>query len=137
MARRLKTDKTIFFPWERGAPFLRGLGLARARPILAAAALAAVMIVLGSRERERVAVRSTQATIGVIARSVDAFRADHDKNCPDSLTDLKALGYTKVEPKDAWGHPLRLLCPGFSHRDSYDLISDGPDGVFGGLDRVE
>jgi len=137
MAKRHKSEKTIFFPWERGAPFLRGLGLARARPIIAAVGLAAVLIILGSRERERVAVRSTRATIGVISKSVDAYRADHDKSCPDSLADLKTQGYTKVEPKDAWGHPLRLLCPGFSHRDSYDLISDGPDGVFGGLDRVE
>ncbi len=137
MARRHKSEKTIFFPWERGAPLLRSLGLARARPILAAVALAVVLVILGRRERDRIAVRSTRATIGVVAQSVDAYRADHDKACPDALGDLKTLGYTKVDPKDAWGRPLRLLCPGFSHRDSYDLISDGPDGVFGGLDRVE
>ena len=137
MAKRQKTDKTIFFPWERTAPLLRGLGLARARPILAAIAFAVLLFVLGTRERHKVGVRSTRATIGVVAQGVDAYRADHDNHCPDSLADLKKLGYTKVDPLDAWGRPLRLLCPGFEHRDSYDLMSDGPDGVFGGLDRVE
>ena len=137
MARRRKTEQTIFFPWERTVPMLRGLGLSRARPIVAALLLAALLLVLGMRERTQVGVRSTRATIGVVAQGLDAYRADHDMKCPDSLADLKKLGYTKVEPRDAWGRPLRLLCPGFSHRDGYDLISDGPDGVFGGLDRVE
>jgi general secretion pathway protein G len=137
MAKRRKTDKTIFFPWERTAPLLRGLGLARVRPILAAVVFALFLLLLGMRERQKVGVRSTRATIGVVAQAVDAYRADHDNHCPDNLADLKKLGYTKVDPLDAWGRPLRLLCPGFEHRDTYDLMSDGPDGVFGGLDRVE
>ncbi len=135
--KRRKTEQTIFFPWERPIPFFRGLGLARARPIVAALVLAAIFLLLGLRERKKAGVRLTRTTIGVVARGVDAYRADHEGKCPDDLGDLTKLGYSKVEPRDAWGHSLRLLCPGFSHRDSYDLMSDGPDGQFGGLDRVE
>ncbi len=137
MARRRKTEQTIFFPWERTAPFLRGLGLSRARPFVWAFGMALLVLLLGMRERREIGVRSTRATIGVVAQALDAYRADHDKACPSSLADLRTQGYTKVSPIDAWGRPLRLLCPGFSNPDSYDLMSDGPDGVFGGLDRVE
>ena len=137
MAKRRKTEQTIFFPWERTVPLLRGLGLSRARPFVWAAGMAALVLLLGMRERREIGIRSTRATIGVVAQAVDAYRADHEKSCPGSLGDLKVQGYTKVSPTDGWGRPLRLLCPGFSNRESYDLMSDGPDGVFGGLDRVE
>lgn len=137
MARRRKTEQTIFFPWERTVPFLRGLGLSRARPFVWAAGMAALVLLLGVRERREIGIRSTRATIGVVAQAVDAYRADHARSCPSSLGELQTQGYTKVSTVDAWGRPLRLLCPGFSNPDSYDLMSDGPDGVFGGLDRVE
>ena len=45
--------------------------------------------------------------------------------------------YWQLDAVDAWGRPLRLLCPGFANPRGYDLMSDGPDGVLGGLDRVE
>ena len=48
-----------------------------------------------------------------------------------------SLGYLAFEPEDAWGRPLRLLCPGHDNPRRYDLMSDGPDGIFGGLDRVQ
>jgi general secretion pathway protein G len=46
-------------------------------------------------------------------------------------------GYLAIDPVDAWGRPLRLTCPGRNDPTRYDLMSDGPDGELGGLDRVE
>jgi len=135
--RRREREKTIFFPWERPASLWRRLGISRTRPIVIAAAFIGLLALLGLRERRAVGVRSTRATIAVVAKAVDKYRADHEGRCPANVADLKTEGYIEFEPVDAWRQPLRLLCPGFSHPDSYDLMSDGPDGAFGGLDRIE
>lgn len=137
MMKRRRREQTIFFPWERTAPLLRGLGLSRARPFVAAFGMLILLTLLGLRGRRDVGIRTTRATIGIVARAVDAYRADHEAACPQELASLKAQGYMSIDPVDAWGRPLRILCPGFSHPESYDLMSDGPDGLFGGLDRVE
>jgi general secretion pathway protein G len=135
--KRKPRERTILFPWERTGSFVRRLGLGRARPVIFAVGLIGVFVLFGARERHAIGVRSTRATLGVVRTAVDAYRADHERSCPASLADLKSGGYLSFEPVDAWGRPLRLLCPGFTHPKSYDLMSDGPDGVFGGLDRIE
>ena len=82
---------------------------------------------------------------GVMARTralnarnvVDSYMADHDGGCPPGGLDaLKGADGLEEIPKDAWGKPLRLDCPG-RDRARYDLTSDGPDGKRGGLDRIE
>jgi general secretion pathway protein G len=137
MVERRRRDQTIFFPWERGGGIFAGRGLARAKPFAIAAAFAVVLLTLGLRERRQVGVRATRTSIGVVSRGVDAYMADHEGKCPTTLVGLKAEGYLAIDPVDAWGHPLRLLCPGRRDPQRYDLISDGPDGEMGGLDRVE
>ena len=135
MARKRSADRSIFFPWERRRSIFAGVG--RAKPLAAALGMAAVLLLFGVKESSASGERSTRATLGVVGRAVDAWRADHERGCPPSLATLKEQGYLAVEPIDAWGRPLRLLCPGFSNPRGYDLMSDGPDGVMGGLDRVE
>ena len=135
MARKRPGDRTIFFPWERRRSIFAGM--ARAKPAAAAAFMAAVLLLFGIRERRQAGVRATRASSGVTAQAVDAWRADHDLACPPSLATLKSEGYLSFDAVDAWGRPLRLLCPGFANPRGYDLMSDGPDGVLGGLDRVE
>lgn len=137
MARRRPGDQTIYFPWERGGGFWRGRGVSRARPFAVAAAMAALLLVLGARERRKVGVRSTRATLSVVHGALAAYRADHERRCPSSLAELEAAGYLAIPAVDAWGRPLRLTCPGRLHPHGYDLVSDGPDGEAGGLDRVE
>lgn len=137
MARRRNREQNIFFPWERGGGFLRRSGLSRARPFAAVLLGAVLLLLLGARERRKTGVRATRATLGIVHTAVAAYRADHERRCPASLIDLKRGGYLAVEPIDAWGHPLRLTCPGRRDADGYDLMSDGPDGEMGGLDRVE
>ena len=135
MARKRPGDRTIFFPWERRRSIFAGM--ARAKPAAAAACMALVLLAFGVRERKQAGLRSTRASIGVVGRAVDAWRADHELTCPPSLAVLKSEGYLPFDAVDAWGRPLRLLCPGFANPRGYDLMSDGPDGVLGGLDRVE
>jgi general secretion pathway protein G len=138
MARRRQREQTIFFPWERGGGgFFRGRGATRARPFAVAIGMAVLLLLLGARERRLTGIRSTRVTIGLVRNAVDAYRADHEKACPPALNVLKAEGYLAVDPVDAWGRPLRLTCPGRSDPHRYDLMSDGPDGELGGLDRVE
>ena len=70
-------------------------------------------------------------------RAVSAYRADHENACPKELTELVAQGYSHDIPLDAWGRPLRLTCPGRRDPRGFEIVSDGPDGIPGGLDRVE
>lgn len=137
MARRRPRDQTIFFPWERGGGLFRRSGLARARPFAAAIGMMLLLLLLGARERRKTGIRATRATLAVVHTAVAAYRADHERRCPASLVALKREGYLGIDPVDAWGRPLRLTCPGRKDPDGYDLMSDGPDGEMGGLDRVE
>jgi general secretion pathway protein G len=137
MARKRHRDQTIFFPWERGGGFWRKSGISRARPFAAGLAMVLLLLFLGARERRKTGERATQATLGVVHVAVDAYRAEHERRCPPSLDALKREGYLAIEPVDAWGHVLRLTCPGRKDPEGYDLMSDGPDGEMGGLDRVE
>jgi general secretion pathway protein G len=137
MARRRQREQTIFFPWERGGGILRGRGLARAKMVFTALAMALVLGILGARERRKTGIRSTEATITVVRAAIDGYRADHERKCPSSLDLLKTERYLGIDPTDAWGRPLRLFCPGRKDPEGYDLTSDGPDGEVDGLDRVE
>lgn len=138
MARRRRPgEHAVYFPWERGIGALRGRGLARARPFLVALSMATVLLVLGARERKLAGIRSTRATLLSVRSALDEYRADHDGGCPPSLEALTAEGYSRAQAVDAWQRPLRLTCPGRKDPEGYDLMSDGPDGEIGGLDRVE
>lgn len=135
--RKRPREQTIFFPWERSQSFFGKRGVARAKPFAAGIAMILVLVLLGARERRRTGIRSTRATLGVVASAIDGYRAEHERKCPERLDTLKAEGYLAIDPIDAWGRPLRLVCPGRKNPESYDLMSDGPDGQIGGLDRVE
>ena len=134
---RKASSRAILLPWERRGGFARRLGLGRARPFVAAVVVLGTVIVFGMRERERTGQRATRAALLVVRRSLDAYRADHDGKCPPRLEELETAGYLSALPDDAWGRPLRLVCPSRRPALAYDLLSDGPDGEPGGLDRVE
>ncbi len=56
--------------------------------------------------------------------------------CPSSLDELQAQRYLIKPPRDAWGHALRMQCPGDHNPDGADLISAGRDGIFGTADDL-
>lgn len=130
-------EPTVFFPWERRRGVRTLFGRARARQALLLVGAVAVFLVLRDRERRAADVRATRAEITTAIGAVAAWRADHDRSCPASLADLVAGGYLHEVPRDAWGHPLRVTCPGRRDPRGFDVSSDGPDGEPMGLDRVE
>ena len=133
----MRDEPTVFFPWEkrRGVRVLLGRGRVRQALVMLCVVLA--FMVLRARERRAAEVRATRATITTTIRAIAAWRSDHDRSCPGSLADLVSEGYVHRVPRDAWGHALRVACPGRRDPKGFDVSSDGPDGEPGGLDRVE
>jgi general secretion pathway protein G len=134
--KRKQTSK-VFFPWERRRGLFGVIGRARLRIVVAVALAVAVIVWIRSREEKSAAIRATRASITTMYRAVSAFRADHPGSCPRELGELVAGGYMRDLPVDAWGRPLRLTCPGRRDPKGFEISSDGPDGLPGGLDRVE
>jgi general secretion pathway protein G len=137
MRKSRASDKRIFFPWEGRGGLIRRLRLGRVRPVLLAFVAIAFVVAVGIRERRRAGVRQTQATLLGVRQAVDAYMAEHDGGCPAELTTVADYGNFKEVPRDAWGRPLRLVCPGRREGSAYELMSDGPDGKPAGLDRIE
>ncbi len=135
---RLGAQKRIVFPWEgRGGGLRRFFRLGRLKPFLVVGVVLGVLVAIGVRERKAAGIRQTRATLISARRSVDAFLADHDGGCPPALTAVAEFGRLDGVPRDAWGRPLRLVCPGRFEGAPFELMSDGPDGEPGGLDRIE
>ncbi|HEY2517599.1 MAG TPA: type II secretion system protein GspG [Polyangiaceae bacterium] len=137
MLRRRAESRRVFFPWERKRGYLGFLGRARARLVVGALAVLIPVILVRQREERLASVRATRATIDVADRTVASYRADHAGACPRDLRELVSGGYARDVPVDAWGHALRLTCPGRRDPRGFEVMSDGPDGESGGLDRVE
>jgi general secretion pathway protein G len=134
--KRRRASK-VFFPWERRRGLFGVLGRARVRLVAAALVLGALIYWMHGREERAAGIRATRASITTMYRAVSAYRADHSGACPKELGELVSGGYTRDIPVDAWGRPLRLTCPGRRDARGFEISSDGPDGIPGGLDRVE
>jgi general secretion pathway protein G len=135
MVRR--NELKVFFPWERRKGVFGILGRARVRLVAAAVVVVLLIVWIRAREEKAAAVRATRATMDGAYRSVTAYRADNAGACPKDFAELVTKAYAREVPVDAWGRPLRLTCPGRRDPLSFEISSDGPDGVPGGLDRVE
>jgi general secretion pathway protein G len=134
---RLGPQKRIVFPWEgRGGGLRRYFRLGRLKPYLLAGAVLGALLAIGASERRAAGIRQTRATLVGARRTVDSYIADHDGGCPPALAAIGEFGRDGV-PHDAWGRPLRLVCPGRFEGAPFELMSDGPDGEPGGLDRIE
>jgi len=127
----------VFFPWERRRGLFGVLGRARVRLVAAVTVGLLLIVFVRSREERAAGVRATRAAITTTHRAVASYRADHAGACPRELGELVTGGYAREVPLDAWGRPLRLTCPGRNDPRGFDVVSDGPDGVPFGLDRVQ
>lgn len=133
-----KNDKkSILLPWDRRAGILGVVSRTRLRFFVLGAIVLAFAFWVRQREEHAASVRATRAAITVTGKGLYAYRAAHAGGCPKSLDTLVSEGFLHDVPLDAWGHPLRVTCPGRKDRAGFDVSSDGPDGVAGGLDRVE
>ncbi len=134
---RSGSSANIFFPWERRGTLRRLLGTGRVRPVLTVAFALGFVLLVASRERRRSGVRQTRATLMTMRAAVDAYMAETDGSCPPSLAKAIDAANAKTGLNDAWGNPVRLVCPAHQKDERYELLSDGPDGKPGGLDRIE
>jgi general secretion pathway protein G len=134
---RRTADPRVFFPWEKRRGVFGALGRARARIVTLVVLAVSLVVVVHRREENAASVRATRATLATSSRAIASYRADHAGACPKAVGDLAAAGYLQDAPVDAWGRPLRLVCPGRKDPLGFDLSSDGPRGVPGGLDRLE
>jgi general secretion pathway protein G len=137
MRRRRSTEQRTFFPWESRGGLLRRLRLGRVRPVVLGALALLFVVVVASRERRRSGERQTRAKLLDVRVAVDSYLSEHDGGCPPDLPAVVGYGTVTEAPRDAWGRPLRLICPGKREGSNYELMSDGPDGKPGGLDRIE
>jgi hypothetical protein len=110
--------------------------LYRLRPLLSLGALVALLTLVAVRERRQSGIRRTRALLLDVRAAVDAYRADHKGRCPESFEELADYGRVASSPVDAWGRPLTLICEAGAG-EPYRLVSAGPDGIVGGLDRIE
>ena len=133
----MKRASKVFFPWERRRGVFGVIGRARVRIVAGVIVALAVVLWIRGREERAAGIRATRASITSMYRAVASYRADHAGACPKELSELVVGGYSRDIPRDAWGRPLRLTCPGRRDPQGFEISSDGPDGVPGGLDRVE
>jgi general secretion pathway protein G len=132
-----RRDSKVFFPWERRRGIFGVIGRARVRVVLGASIALAIVVGIHGREEKAAGIRATRASITTMYHAVASYRADHGSACPRELAELVTGGYVRDLPVDAWGRPLRLTCPGRTDPQRFEVASDGPDGLPGGLDRVE
>jgi general secretion pathway protein G len=137
MRRRLTSDKRIFFPWESRGGLARWLRLGQVRPVLIGLAAVGFFVMVGVHERREAGIRLTRARLIDARRAVDAYLAEHEGVCPPAVASVARHTRSNSVPEDAWGRPFRLVCPGNREAERYQLMSDGPDGEPGGLDRIE
>lgn len=137
MARSRAQSSSILFPWEGRTGLARFLRAHRVRPVVILVLVLGLFALIATRERRNAGVRQTRATLLALRPAVDAYLAENDGACPDGLERVLDFSAFQTVPADAWGRPLRLLCPGRRPGERYELSSDGPDGEPGGLDRIE
>jgi len=135
--RLSSNEPKILFPWEGRGGLRRFLRLGRLRPFLVVSGVVGFVALVGVSERRASGVRQTRATLLGARRVVETYLADHDGGCPPSLDKAAEEAHAEGTPRDAWGRSLRLVCPGRWQGARYELMSDGPDGEPGGLDRIE
>jgi type II secretory pathway pseudopilin PulG len=90
--------------------------------------------------RRRVQVRDTQVAIAQVKQAIDRFRADVGR-CPSSDTELlhpplSQKHYLDSMPKDGWGRPLSIRCPGYFEEEA-EVISAGPSGSLVTDDNIQ
>jgi general secretion pathway protein G len=132
------TNRRILFPWEGRGGLRRFIDLGRVRPIALGLSLLTLVVMIGVHEHREAGIRRTRATLLGVRPAIEAYMADHEGGCPPALSALPAqYARFKEPPADAWGNQLRLICPAERLGKSYVLESGGPDGVPGGLDRIQ
>lgn len=131
MVRRRHRER-VSLPWERrGGRWRNALSNTRWQAILGLLALILFSAWFTRYTRHRIRVRDTQVAVAQVKQAIDRFRADVGR-CPSSDTELlhpplSQKHYLDSMPKDGWGRPLTIRCPGYFEEEA-EVISAGPSG---------
>lgn len=131
MGRRRQRER-VSLPWERrGGRWRSVLRNTRWQALLGLVLLVLLTIGFSRYARDRVRVRNTQVAIAQVKQAIDRFRAEVGR-CPRSETELlhpplSQKRYLDSMPKDGWGRPLSIRCPGYFEEEA-EVISAGPSG---------
>ena len=140
MSRRRQRER-ISLPWEgRGGRWRSILSNTRWQAVITLAALVVLTVGFARYARHRVRVRDTQVAIAQVKQAIDRFRADVGR-CPNSDTELlhpplSQKHYLDSIPKDGWGRPLSIRCPGYFEEEA-EVISAGPSGSLAKDDNIQ
>jgi type II secretory pathway pseudopilin PulG len=138
---RPRQRERISLPWERRAGRWRSvLNNTRWQALLGLVVLVVLTIGFTRYARHRVQVRDTEVAIAQVKQAIDRFRADVGR-CPSSDTELlhpplSQKHYLDSIPKDGWGRPLSIRCPGYFEEEA-DVISAGPSGSLAKDDNIQ
>lgn len=130
-------ERRIFFPWEGRGTIRRFLALGRVGPVLLLGSALLLVFWIAQREREAAGRRVSMVALTALQQPVERYLLERDGKCPTKLLDVLPYASFPELPVDGWGRPLRLVCPSEREGVDYILMSDGPDGLPGGLDRIE
>jgi hypothetical protein len=82
-------------------------------------------------------VHAGRRAVGEFRSAALYYRKESHGSCPPSVETLLADGQLLRMPAvDPWGQPLLIICPGSHNPDGVDVISAGPDNLFGTADDV-
>jgi general secretion pathway protein G len=98
--------------------------------------------VMGQLDKAKISTAKNQ--IKQLEESLELYKLSkhHYPTTGEGLAALTASGtggdkpIIKDLPSDPWDKPYSYVAPGMHNRDSFDLMSYGPDGVEGGGDDV-
>lgn len=99
--------------------------------------------------RQKGEIAATGETMNTAITAIQQFADDNYGRYPTTRESLGVLcsdsadpcvgtsgTYLKATPVDAWGNELLYWCPGTFNRETFDISSAGPDGVFGNSDDI-
>jgi general secretion pathway protein G len=131
------SERRIFFPWEGRGTFREYFAVGRVAPVVVVSVLLLLVWFVGRAERQAAGERLSLVAMGQLRDKVEHYLAQHEGKCPTAPEELLSEAGMTQWPVDGWGQPIRLLCPADRADVPYLLMSDGPDGEAGGLDRIE
>ena len=132
---KLRSRPTLLLPWEHRSRWLQHtLTGSRVRIAVTISLIFVTILALFSLVQQHVRRRASRVAIDEVHRAIAAFRQDTHR-CPVDVDELikpplPGRRYLQQAPRDGWGHPLYVRCPGRFDDDQPDVISAGPSGSF-------
>ena len=146
MSKRIETDRTT--QPVRGSA-RDAFTLIELLMVLAILLVLAGLVVPKLAGRQKAAsIDATKVSLEGLAQAIQLYSVDHHGDLPASNDGLVTLvsantrdpdwrgPYLKEIPVDAWGQPFEYKLPGTQNPDGFDLISSGPDRLFGTDDDI-